>query len=278
MHKKYQRLHKATVIIQKYFRGSAARRRFEIVRQQAVVRPYSSQSYMSTNSLGYCSLSTSVSSYGIHHSLVDMSNLEASFGTLGALSLNGDLFNSYVSPQHHQRLLETEESGIETDTESINGDSGISKPRRLRRRAQLQKLLQSRSRVHHTGSDDESLIDTRDVPLPTVEATDSASCQNQANVKENAQGNSVNVSNISRTLSTRHSSDERTKKDRPMPCEDQQKMRVATLRSLHEISDILKSTSSSEDLQLVLLKQSISVFFKSGVLSYRRMPLVSIFL
>uniref|UniRef100_A0A0P4VVB1 Myosin motor domain-containing protein n=1 Tax=Scylla olivacea TaxID=85551 RepID=A0A0P4VVB1_SCYOL len=275
VHQKYQRLRKATVLIQKYFRGSIARRKFDIVRQQAIARPYSSQSYMSMNSLGYCSLSTSVSSYGIHHSLVDMSCLEASFGTLGALSLNGDLFNSYISPQHHQRLLETEESGIETDTESINGDSGISKPRKLRRRAQLQKLLQSRSRVRHTGSD-ESLVDAPDVALPSVEARD-ASCQNQADFKENiVQGNSVNVCNISRTESKKHSSDERTKKDRPVPCEDRQKMRVATLRSLHEVSDILKTTTPFEDLQLVLLKQSISVFFKSGVLSYRRMPVISI--
>ncbi|XP_045111406.1 unconventional myosin-XIX-like [Portunus trituberculatus] len=275
VHQKYQRLHKATVIIQKYFRGSTARRRFEMIRQQAVARPYSSQSYMSMNSLGYCSLSTSISSYGIHHSLVDMNCLEASFGTLGALSINGDLFNSYISPQHHQRLLETEESGIETDTESINGDGGVNKPRKLRRRAQLQKLLQNRSRVRHVGSE-ESLVDTPDVALPSVEAADNASCQNQADFKENIQGNSVNVCSISRTLGTRYSSDERTKKDRPVPCEDRQKMRVATLRSVHEVSDILKTTSPSEDLQLVLLKQSISVFFKSGVLSYRRMPLISI--
>lgn len=275
MQQKYERLYKATVTIQKYFRGSVARRKFEVIRQQATARPYSSQSYMSMNSLGYCSLSTSVSSYGIHHSLVDMSCSEASFGTLGALSLSGDLFNSYISPQHHQRLIETEESGIETDTESINGDSRVRKPRKLRRRAQLQKLLQNRSRVRHTGSD-ESLVDTPDVPLSSVEARDDASCQNQADLKENMQESSVNVCNISKIQSKRHSSDERTKKDRPVPCEDRQKMRVATLRSVHEVSEILKTASPSEDLQLVLLKQSISVFFKSGVLSYRRMPVISI--
>lgn len=275
VHQKYQRLHKAAVIIQKYSRGWTARRKFEIIRQQAIARPYSSQSYMSMNSLGYCSLTTSVSSYGIHPSSVDMSSSEASFGTLGALSLSGDIFSSYISPQHHQRLLETEESGIETDTESINGDSCASKPRKLRRRAQLQKLLQSRGRVHHAASV-ESLVDTPDMTANSVEGREGPSCQNEAEfVRTGVQGSDVNVCNISKTQSRRHSSDERTRKDKPLPCETQQKMRVATLRSLQEVSDIIKSCSPSENLQLVLLKQSLSVFFKSGVLSYRRMPVVS---
>ena len=273
VHQKYQKLCKATVIIQRYFRGWTVRRKYELIRHQAIARPYSSQSYISMNSLGYCSLATSVSSYGIHP-LVDMSSSEASFGTLGALSLSGDIFNSYTSPQHHQRLLETEESGIETDTESINGDSGASKPRKLRRRGQLQKLLQNRRRFHHTASD-ESLVDTHDMATSSVEAREGVSCQNQPDLKPKPQGNHANVCSISEAKTKLHFSDEKTRKDIALPCEDYQKTRVVTLRSLQEVSGTLKTCSPLENLQVVLLKQSLSVFFKNGVLSYRRMPMVS---
>lgn len=276
MYQKYQRLCKATIIIQSYFRGWAARRNFETLRQQGEVRPYSSQSCMSMNSLGYSSLTTSVSSYSFHPSLLDVSPSEIRFGHLGAMSLSVDILNSYVSPQHQQRLLETEESGIETDTESINGDSGARRPRKLRRRAQLQSLMQTRARVQHTASD-ESLVDSPD-KAPTsygAEARENVigSIKTDSNHFK-GHGDSVKVCQISKT-SKRHFTDDITRKGKPLPSEAQQKMRVASLKSIQEITGVLKTCSPSEDLQIVLLKQSLSLFFKSGVLSYRRMPVVS---
>lgn len=266
-YQKYQRLYKATVIIQSYFRGWTARRNFEILRQQGGVRPYSSQSCMSMNSLGYSSLTTSVSSYSFHPSLLDVSPSEIRFGHLGAMSLSVDILNSYVSPQHQQRLLETEESGIETDTESINGDSGErSRPRKRRRRAHLQNLMQARARVHHMASD-ESVVDSRD-KAPTSSGADSDHLKRH--------GDSVKVCQTLNTgTSKRHCTDDVTRKGKPLPSDAQQKMRVATLKSIQEITGVLKTCTPSEDLQIVLLKQSLSLFFKSGVLSYRRMPVVS---
>ncbi|KAG0728912.1 Myosin-17 [Chionoecetes opilio] len=272
VHQKYQRLRKATVIIQKYLRGWTARRKFETIRQQATARPYSSQSLISMNSLGYYSLTASTSSYSIHPSLVDASSSEASLGTIGALTLSGDIVNSYISPQHHQRLLETEESGIETDTESINGEDGVSRPRKLRRRAQLQELLQNRGRVHHVASE-ESLVDMPDMVTDSVEASPGAPYQNEPCLEHTkVQGSNVNMCNNPKPQGKRHSPDGRTRQDKPSSCVGRQKMRVATLRNLQDISSVLQTCSPSEDLQLVLVEQSLSMFFKSGVLSYRRMP------
>lgn len=278
-YQKYQRLCTATTLIQSHFRGWTARKNFEIIRQQAGVRPYSSQSCISINSLGYSSLTTSVSSYSFHPSLLDVSPSEIRFGNLvGAMSLSRDILNSYVSPQHQQRLLETEESGIETDTESINGDSGASRPRKLRKRAQLQNLLQTRRRAYHTASE-ESLVDSPNV------ATNISSVEIRENVISPIKTDSVelkrhgecvkecNISNSSKC--ERHCSYYITRKGKPLSSNAQQKIRIATLKSLQEITGVLKECSPSEDLQLVLQKQSLSLFFRSGVLSYRRMPLVS---
>lgn len=265
-------------MIQSYFRGWTARKSCEILQQQAGTRPYSSQSFMSMSSLGYSSLTTSVSSYSCHPSLPDASPSEIRFGHPGVMSLSGDILNFYASPQHQQRLLETEESGIETDTESINGDSGTSRPRKFRRRARLQNHLHTRPIVQHAASD-ESLECSRDIATATsgAEAKKNVISSLKTNSdKQKGNGESKRVCNMSEVSPCKGLyTDHIKRKGKPLPLDAQQKMRIATVKSLHEITGIVKSCSPSEDLQLVLLKQSLSLFFKGGVLSYRRMPLVS---
>lgn len=224
---------------------------------------------MSMNSFGYSSLTTSVSSYTFHPFLLDLSPTDLRFSHLGAMSLSGDILNSYVSPQHQQRLLETEESGIETDTESINGDPGSSRSRKLRKRAQLQNLLQARARVNHTASD-ESIVDSPGIAKTTTGAEAGKNVPPFKTDSDHLKGHgeSVKVCNIPKGSTCKRN-------EKALPSGVQQKMRVATLKSIQEVTGVLKSCSPSEDLQIVLLKQSLSLFFKSGVLSYRRMPVVS---
>ncbi|KAK4312653.1 hypothetical protein Pmani_015937 [Petrolisthes manimaculis] len=178
--------------------------------------------------------------------------------------LSGESLRAYLSPEHHKRLQETEESGIETDTESINGETNEDsrRVRKLRRRAQLQKLLEERAKatVHRVASE-ESLPEVTHKP-------DSYSELDAGVMKSVKYGKKLEIAN----------SDEEVKitKVPVQPQDSYQRMRITTMRNLQEVTSILKGYCPSENLQMVLPKQNLSLYFKDGVLSYRRMPVVGI--
>ncbi|XP_053646325.2 unconventional myosin-XIX isoform X2 [Cherax quadricarinatus] len=287
--KKYLRLYKATLTIQRYFRGWATRRKYEAAMQPMVMRPVSRQSVMSMNSLDYYSLTTSVSIHSLNPSLLDTSPCEGVIGDTGAFSLTGEALKAYLSPEHHQRLLETEESGIETDTESINGDAshvGYRRSRKLRRRSQLNELMEERSKakMHHTASD-ESLADIMSKPVSSSPKLKNSNCKSHnvakmtiTSPKDSEKPTNAAKKAFSGTLSKniKHLSDEKVKEAKPLLQTSVQRMRVATMRTFQEISGILKDYSPPESLQMVLSKQNTSLFFRDGVLSYRRMPVIAI--
>ncbi|XP_042231744.1 unconventional myosin-XIX-like isoform X2 [Homarus americanus] len=286
-HKKYMRLCKATITIQKYCRGWSARRKYEAMLQQAAMRPYSRQSVVSMNSLGYYSLTTSTSIYSLNPSLHDVSPCDIAFGDMAAVGLSGEALKAYFSPEHHRRLLETEESGIETDTESINGDTDQEagrRSRKLRRRAQLRDLrARIQAKINRVASE-ESLVDVPNKSLSQKLKLEDSNCEVDGEAKpslglgksEKPKKREENLFPTTFFKNTKNSSDERERKQKPKTDNISQRMRVATMRTIQEVSGILKDYSPSESLQMVLPKQNLSLFFKDGVLSYRRMPLVAI--
>lgn len=284
--KEFLKTCKAAITIQKYARGWSARRKYEAAMHQTIVRPYSRQSIVSMNSLGYYSLTTSTSVYSLNPSLLDVSPGDPAFGDLGAVALSGEALKAYLSPEHHQRLLETEESGIETDTESINGDVsrlGTRRSKRLRRRSQLQELLRGRARAKIPCIESEESMDDEPDQLPAqTTKVEDFSCKSERMADHNTtRSNVTKLDHKPRNLfipqspkNVRHSSDDKAGRRNSGCVNIVQKMRVATMRDVHEVSEILKDYSPSESLQMVLPKQNLSLFFKNGVLSYRRMPTV----
>nr|XP_045620759.1 unconventional myosin-XIX-like [Procambarus clarkii] len=288
IHQKYLRLRNATLTIQRYFRGWAARRKYEAIMHQAAMRPYSRQSVMSANSLDYYSLTTSISIHSLNPSLLDVSPCDGASGDIATFALSGEALKAYLSPEHHQRLLETEESGIETDTESINGEAnrvGHRRSRKLRRRSQLNGLMEQRrnAKMQHTASD-ESLVDISSKSIGASPKLENSRCELDSGPKiSTCLRTSETPKNTPRkgilctsSKNINNSSNPRVKIAKSPPLTDIQKMRVATMRSLPEFSGILRDYCPSESLQMVLPKQNLSLFFKDGVLSYRRMPMVGI--
>lgn len=265
----YKTLCKAALTIGRYFRGWKARRKYEAMLQQMVMRPSSRHSVVSMNSFGYYSLTASTSVYSLNPSLADMSPCSGTNSDVG-FSLSGESLRAYLSPEHHRRLQETEESGIETDTESINGETGQEsrRVRKLRRRAQLQKLLEERAKtsVHRVASE-ESLTEVTCKPERQDCIKDSYSNLNAGVMKS---------LHADRKVENVNSLDEKVKimKVPLQPQDSYQRMRVTTMRSIQEVTNILKDYCPSENLQMVLPKQNLSLYFKDGVLSYRRMPVV----
>ncbi|XP_042868813.1 unconventional myosin-XIX-like [Penaeus japonicus] len=284
--RKYLQKLKATITLQKYCRGWTARRRYEALVQQNLTRPFSRQSVVSMHSLGYYSLTTSVSGYSINPSLHDVSPCDAAFGE-GAVGLGGEALRAYLSPEHRKRLLETEESGIETDTESINGDvanAETKRPRKLRRRAQLQQLLGERrkSKIPRTASD-ESLDDVSGSHVSPSSGVECSGSHPNGIINSNNQSKSPEKDDLStHTPSSPLASNIKNYEEEEMTAEDPQsqestqRLRVATMRSFEDVNGLLKDYSPCENLQMVLPKQNLSLFFKDGVLSYRRMPMVKI--
>ncbi|KAK7065833.1 Unconventional myosin-Va, partial [Halocaridina rubra] len=280
--KRYIDLCQAAVTIQKYYRGWIARRKYETLLRQNVARPFSSQSVMSMNSLGYYSLTTSASGYSLTPSLHDMSP-SGNFFDMAAFALSSDALKSYLSPEHHKRMLETEESGIETDTESINGDANHPRKRKSRkqRRKHLQQLLKSRvyAGLLRTGSDD-SLDEHSSNLVSMSSGIESSSCHldTALDLKNRLQEESYLIStktskNVLFPKIEIKSEDELPSNKFDLnECGAVPKLRVTTMRSLDEWSGLLKDYSPLENLQMVLPKQNLSLFFKDGVLSYRRMP------
>lgn len=286
--KKYIRFCRATLTIQSYFRGWTARRKYEAMMQQIAMRPYSRQSLVSMSSLGYYSLTASASIYSLNPSLHDVSPCDATLGNMGTAGFSGEALKAYLSPEHHQRLLETEESGIETDTESINEDADqvrIRRSRKLRRRTQLQELLRGRNpaKIPRIPSD-ESVVDVPDKPFSQNLRLENSSCKPDSISKHSTscEGSCKHNSTVKKVFpckfskNFKNSSDEKTGKEKSESYRSSQKIRVATMRNLQEVSGILQGYSPSENLQMVLPKQNLSLFFKDGVLSYRRMPVVCI--
>lgn len=284
--RKYLQKVKAAITFQKYCRGWIARRRYETLVQQNLTRPFSRQSMVSMNSLGYYSLTTSVSGYSINPSLHDVSPCDAAYGE-GAVGLGGDALRAYLSPEHRKRLLETEESGIETDTESINGDvtnAETKRPRKLRRRAQLQQLLGERrkSKIPRAASD-ESLDDisgSHVSPSSGVECSGSHpdGIGDGANRLKSPEKDDLSTQTPSSPLANniKNFEEDIVAAKEPPSQESTQRLRVATMRNFEDVNGLLKDYSPTENLQMVLPKQNLSLFFKDGVLSYRRMPMVKI--
>ncbi|XP_064110470.1 unconventional myosin-XIX-like [Macrobrachium nipponense] len=280
--KRYKRICCAAIIIQKYFRGWKARKRYRMLVQQNTVRPYSRQSVVSMNSLGYFSLTASNSVYSLNPSLHDVSPMGASFCDLGPVGYN-EALRGYLSPEHQQRLLETEESGIETDTESINGDDNKTvkrKSNKLRRKAKLRRLLEAKgnSSFAQTASDD-SLDDSVGNHISQSSGVESSGCQpdSLSRVKHGGIERLDILSRASNATNVPFSN--RDPDDRVGSAVDNglvPKVRVATMHNVHDVSTLLKDYTPNENLHMVLPKQNLSLFFKDGVLSYRRMPVVGI--
>ncbi|XP_068245997.1 unconventional myosin-XIX-like [Palaemon carinicauda] len=283
--KRYKSIYHAVVIVQKYCRGWIARKKYRALLQQNTSRPYSRQSVVSMNSLGYFSLTTSNSIHSLNPSLHDVSPMGASFCDFGSIGYN-EALRGYISPEHQQRLLETEESGIETDTESINGDDDKTEKRKSsksRRKAKLRRLLEAKgnSSFVQTASE-ESPDDSIGNHVSQSSGVESSGCQPDS-LSRMKYGGKNNVGNLSRASYTSNvlcgnpDPDEKVKTAAdPIDKSFAPKVRVATMHNLRDLSTLLKDYSPNENLQMVLPKQNLSLFFKDGVLSYRRMPVVGI--
>ncbi|XP_076061703.1 unconventional myosin-XIX-like isoform X2 [Oratosquilla oratoria] len=237
--KKFRATKHAILTIQKYIKGMNARKRYESLKQKNL-RPSSRYSTFSAYSSGHYSMSTSVSDFSLGATSVTSPSDLHSFDMALMYGING--------PASRQSFLETEESGIETDTESINEDTGEPKPKVLKKRAQLMKILQQsqwrNTRVEEVASE-ESDVDSSDRGDREVTSDD-------------------------------QSSPERTMLERKYSAMNEgQKLKVTTVCGLKDASGVLKKCSP-ENLQLNVADRNVSLFFKDGVLSYRRIPMVAI--
>ncbi|CAL4159116.1 unnamed protein product, partial [Meganyctiphanes norvegica] len=281
--KKFLRIRKGVIVIQKFARGMAARYKYEnLLKNSSCSRPLSSYSLTSFNSLGYGSMSMSTSMYSLDAGTPISSNM-----------LPLDSFNLILSPSNQPRL-ETEESGIETDTESLNGKEKSStskkKSKVLRRRAQFHELMRSggtRGRQlaatswQSEGSSDDAVDHT------TSSGVESNTPHRQDNIhkgllrdqkrtvcssfsKENSK---LGVTQVKITPASKKESYAASPAAFvSIDC----KVRVATMHNMGDVKKVLKGSSTFENLHMVLPHQNLSLFFKDGILSYRCMPTVKI--
>ena len=265
----FKRIVKSVVILQKYTRGWIARKTYEILLDESRLKSMTSMT--SLTSLGYFSLTASSSSHGINANRFDRSPSDTHHSNSEMFGMNEEMLRYYLNPENRSRLTEMEESGIETDTESLSGEAskmGFERRSKVkRRRAKLHRLLRNRFGRDLDDTDENSAEDLSENSPEFIEKLDE-NFQSHNSVdgaftlkrKNSSEGGSSEISNVSGSLQNETDS-----------------MRVATLLEISEITSVLTETSPNENLQMVLPSHNLSLFFKSGVLSYRRMPTVSVY-
>ena len=267
-YRKYERMKKAAITIQKYVKGWICRKKVQKLLNPSNLRASSRTSY-SSSSVGYYSVTTTLSS------LTDISISDAE-----TLSINEvDPFRFSLPPDTEEKrrlLLETEESGLESDTESLSGaghKSGRNSKLQNRRRLESFSETVAKATAVSISDEDEAMPNTkvkkpRRIPItsyrsklfPSKLISKSLQFQLQQKIQQNNDLQHINA-------------------------EDEQlhNLRLKTLQHFQNISSpssILNSKTFSTHQkykvqQLYMPSCHLPIFFRDGILSYRQLPSVS---
>lgn len=289
--KSFRTMVHAVLILQYYARKFIAKRKQEnSVSASAIVSlPKASPDSMSSSltSFGYQTASASL------HSINSMTqatspafnNIASLSDTLANWSLPRYSYRQNVHPST-RRLLETEESGIETDTESLSGDrehADFEDQARVRkRRAKLQLLLPS-------------------ISFNAEEALLSSDTQDERNAKQNAEhyiknsperwNNDPNSPRLSldqldaslRRCGYRYCSMDSVptnitvrRKKRKSSSYSVDNPNMVRINSSHQMKSVLEMFATKPEIEFMYSSNRGDFFFREGIVSRRRIPTVCI--
>ncbi|KAF2354635.1 Myosin head motor domain [Trinorchestia longiramus] len=308
---RYRETRKKVLLLQSLARRFLALRRVRAMRASRVCKSNSDQSLASSlTSFGY--QTASISSYSLESPGTCLpSSLPNRSGTVSPSSAFDPILMSDISTRSHLRspeapatagvyvsqtafiarqcgrrsILETEESGIETDTESLSGQKELAdndeQSRIRKKRAQLHLFAAPGSAVQEI-----SQVDSRN---PCMASQGSALDATPANVDgtpsisdaESRHGVSRLKFDSKRKSHFEIETDDpasnvtiRRKKRKSAPSSNNEN--VVRITNAQQMKSALLMFSSKPQMQFVLARGKREFFFKDGIVSCRRMPTVAV--
>lgn len=321
--KRYNILQKATLAIQANTRMYLARKSFrETVHSTVIIQKYIrrflaiKEVFKRRNAAAICyrspediSMTSSITSFGYQTGSASLYSIDSVANALSPASGGAtlpEMLANFALPrtacsrtQHNmyngRSIFETEESGIETDTESMSGareaTDNDDQARVRRRRAKLQLIQQRASEEAVLSSDTQDDRFTEsfrqrskesnadNIHVPTLLKRERSVTPN-ANNANNLSSERVDFSNragkptlpnsniLPSTITVRR----KKRKSATFTCDDSN---IVKINNSHQMKSVLGMFATKPEIEFMYSSNRRDFFFKEGIVSYRRIPTVS---